>query len=105
MVSTDFDSQPPSLHTFQCFLCKTKSEFTELCNRFQSDIVDADIQPLFEVTKTGHAPWLSQASNEQNLASGYTQGETLIVMQHQLYLLSFWFRFRFRSACNDWGIG
>lgn len=58
----------------QCFLCKTKGEFTEFTKRFQSDTVDHGIQPLFEITKTGHAPWLSRPANDQSAsATGCTQ--------------------------------
>ncbi|KAJ6647449.1 Cysteine protease ATG4B [Pseudolycoriella hygida] len=66
-----FIDMDPSLAL--CFLCKTKAEFTELCSRFQSDISDAGIQPLFEIVKTGHAPWLSKLSNDENASAGCTE--------------------------------
>ncbi|KAG4074005.1 hypothetical protein HA402_014210 [Bradysia odoriphaga] len=69
----NFKDIDPSLAV--CFLCKTKGEFTELTKRFQSDVADTAIQPLFEVTKTGQAPWLSRAANEQSSATGCTEEE------------------------------
>lgn len=88
----------------QCFLCKTKTEFTELCKRFHSDIVDAGIQPLFEITKTGHAPWLSQVSNEQNLATGYTRGGEIFKQKLSFCFYISWLWFRFRRTYHKWRI-
>lgn len=48
---------------FQCFLCKTRSEFDELCKRLKDEIIGTGSQPLFEITETSQAPWRCNSSS------------------------------------------
>lgn len=60
----------------QAFLCRTRSEFDELCESFRTQITEAvGVQPLFEVAKTGYTPWEPSSSRrspkfELDVASG-----------------------------------
>jgi cysteine protease ATG4 len=45
----NFQSIDPSIAI--CFLCKTKEEFEKLLENFKREIVDANLQPLFEISK------------------------------------------------------
>lgn len=58
----------------QCFLCRTKIEFTKLCARLQDDITNAGIQPLFEIVKTGHTPWITQQRSQAESDVFSTEG-------------------------------
>lgn len=51
----NFEKMDPSLAL--CFLCKTRTEFDELCTRLKSDIISTGSQPLFEITETSQTPW------------------------------------------------
>lgn len=46
-------------------MCRTKSEFNELCVNLQTQINDAGVQPLFEIAKTGYTPWVSQMTQAE----------------------------------------
>lgn len=46
--------------SFQCFLCRTKTEFNELCTRLQNELLRTGSQPLFEITRTSQTPWQSR---------------------------------------------
>lgn len=63
-------------------MCRTRSEFDELCVNLQTQINDAGVQPLFEIAKTGYTPWISQMTQaEMDIrASGSLQeGKSIIV--------------------------
>lgn len=62
----------------QCFLCRTKIEFTELCARLQDDITNAGIQPLFEIVKTGHTPWITQQRSQAESDVFSTEGNFVL---------------------------
>lgn len=53
----NFEKMDPSLAL--CFLCKTRTEFDELCAKLKSDIISTGSQPLFEITETSQTPWRS----------------------------------------------
>ncbi|XP_031623518.1 cysteine protease ATG4B [Contarinia nasturtii] len=53
----NFEKMDPSLAL--CFICKTRTEFDELCARLKSDIISTGSQPLFEITETSQTPWRS----------------------------------------------
>lgn len=42
---------------FQCFLCKTRTEFDDLCAALKKDIISSGCQTLFEITETSQIPW------------------------------------------------
>lgn len=41
----------------QCFLCKTRTEFDDLCVTLKKDIISTGCQTLFEITETSQVPW------------------------------------------------
>lgn len=70
----NFQQFDPSIAV--CFLCKTKSEYENLLINFQTQIIDAKMQSLFEITKSRPSPWISSSmssrelENDLGLASG-----------------------------------
>lgn len=52
-----FEKMDPSLAL--CFLCRTRTEFDELCTRLKNDIISTGSQPLFEITEISQTPWRS----------------------------------------------
>ncbi|XP_063702807.1 cysteine protease ATG4A isoform X2 [Culicoides brevitarsis] len=57
----DFKHMDPSLAV--CFLCTNRQEFDALIERFQRELIDSDIQPLFEVSKRRPQEWQSYHSS------------------------------------------
>lgn len=47
----------------QCFLCKTRTEFDDLCATLKKDIISTGCQTLFEITETSQIPWQSSPLN------------------------------------------
>lgn len=60
---------------FQCFLCRTKSEFNELCTRLQNDLLRTGSQPLFEITRTSQMPWRSRPDRSSSIQKDADESE------------------------------
>lgn len=62
------------VHLFwQCFLCKTRTEFDDLCATLKKDIISTGCQPLFEITETSQTPWRPNPLNMYQPQSNNTQ--------------------------------
>lgn len=75
----DFKHMDPSLAV--CFLCTNRQEFDMLIEKFQTELIDADIQPLFEISKRRPQEWqsLSSSITSENASAAATEttGELL----------------------------
>lgn len=57
----------------QCFLCKTRTEFDDLCATLKKDIISTGSQTLFEITETSQVPWRPNPLNLYQSQSTNTQ--------------------------------
>lgn len=71
----DFKHMDPSLAV--CFLCTNRQEFDALIERFQTELIDADIQALFEVSKRRPQEWQSLNSSIDGSENATNAGESL----------------------------